>query len=121
MVVVAKATLDTPKASKETPRMASLKDARVVVEDGGCTIWGQLPDFPFKLEKFGLGFTSKAQKEARCACTGKPPLRITSHEVNALEDSDVDCDWDDWIYPTASGGLNNWQTKDFIPISYNQE
>ena len=60
MVVLAKATPDTPEAAKDTPMMSSLKDACVVVEDEGCTIWGQLLDFPFKSEKFGLGFTSKA-------------------------------------------------------------
>ena len=60
---VAKATI--PEVSKDTPRIASLKDARVVVKDGGCTIWGQLPDIPNKYDKFGLGFTSKAQKEVR--------------------------------------------------------
>ena len=63
MIVVAKATPATPKVAKDTPRMASLKDARDVVKDGGCTIQGQLPDIPYKSDKFGLGFTSKAQKE----------------------------------------------------------
>ena len=121
MVVVAKATPDTPKVAKDTPRMASLKDACVVVEDGGCTIWGQLPDIPYKSDKFGLGFTSKAQKEVRHARAGKPPLCISNNEVNALGDSDSDSDWDDWIYPTADRGLNNWQTKDFISISFSQE
>ena len=53
MVAVAKATPDIPKAAKDTLRMAYLKDARVVVENGGCTIWGQLPDIPFKSDKFG--------------------------------------------------------------------
>ena len=58
MVSIAKSTPDTPKATKYTPRMDSLKDARVVVKYRGCTIWGQLPDIPYKSEKFGLGFTS---------------------------------------------------------------
>ena len=35
MIAIAKATLITPKAAKDTPRIASLKDARVVVEDEG--------------------------------------------------------------------------------------
>ena len=74
MVVVAKTTPDTPEAAKDTPRMASLKDVCAVVEDGGYTIWGQLPDFPLKSDKFRLGFTSKAQKEVRRACAGKLPL-----------------------------------------------
>ena len=38
MVVVSKATPDIPKAIKHIPRMVSLKDARVVIEDGGYTI-----------------------------------------------------------------------------------
>ena len=63
MIVVAKATLATPKIIKDSPRMVSLKDARFVVKEGGCTIWGQLPDIPYKSDKFGLGFSSKAQKE----------------------------------------------------------
>ena len=62
MIVVAKATPTTPKDAKDTPRMASLKDAHVVVEDGGYTIWGQLPDIQYKSDKFWLGFTSQAQK-----------------------------------------------------------
>ena len=121
MVSVAKAIPGTPEAARDTPRMASLKDARVVVEDGGYTIWGQFPDFPFKSDKFELGFTFKDQKEVRRARVGKQPLHIINDEVNSLEDSDDDCDFDDWIYLTADGGLNNWQTKDFIPISFSQE
>ena len=62
IVAVAKATLDISKATEDTPRTASLKDIRDVVEYGGCTIWRQLPDIPYKSEKFGPGFTSKAQK-----------------------------------------------------------
>ena len=101
--------------------MASFKDARVVVEDGGCTIWGQLLDIPYKSKKFGLGFTSKAQKEVRRARAGRPPLCISNNEVNALEDTDSDGDLDDWIFLTTDGGLNNWKAKDFISISFSQE
>ena len=121
MVAAAKATPDVPKVVKYVPRMASLKDARVVIEDGGCTIWGQLPDIPFKSDKCGFGFTAKSQKEVRCPHIGKPRLRISNHEVNALEDYDNDCDFDDWIYPTFGEGLNNWSAKYFIPISFNKE
>ena len=94
--------------------MASLKDSRTMIEDGGCTIWGQLPDIPYKSDKFGLGFSSKAQKEVRCARAGGPPLRISNNEVNALEDTDSEGDLDDWIFPTTNSGCNNWKAKDFI-------
>ena len=61
-----------------------------MVEDGTCTIWGQLPDIPFKADKFGLGFTAKAQKEVKHACIGKSPVRISNHEVNVIEDYEDD-------------------------------
>ena len=51
--------------------MASLRDAKAVVEEGGCTIWVQLPDIPYKYDKFGLGFTSGAQKSVRRARAGE--------------------------------------------------
>ena len=84
-------------------------------------IWGQLPDIPFKADKFGLGFTIKAQKEIKRARMGKPPLCIENHEVNIVEDSDDECAFEEWIYPTVGGKLNNWHAKDFTPISFNEE
>ena len=101
--------------------MASLKDARIVIQEGGCTVWGQLHDIPYKSNKFEMGFTSKAQKEVRRVRAGGPPFCISNNEVNALEDTDSDCDLDSWIFPTADGGLNNWKAKDFISISFIQE
>ena len=92
-----------------------------MVEDGNCTIWGQPPDILFKADKFGLGFTIKAQKEVRRARVGKPPLRIGNHEVNTVEDSDDENTFEDWIYPTVEGKLNNWHEKDFTPISFIEE
>ena len=64
-------------------------------------------NIPFKADKFGLGFTIKAQREVRRARVGKPPLRIGSHEVNTVEDSDDECTFEEWIYPTVGGKLNN--------------
>ena len=87
--------------------MSSLKDAKAVIEEGGCTIWGQLPDIPYKFEKFGLGFTSVVQKVVRRASTAGPPLKISNREVNAVEDDEDDYNLDDWIFPTVSGGLSN--------------
>ena len=69
------------------------------------------PDIPYKSDKFGLGFTSKARKEVCRARAGGPPLRISNNEVNALEDTDSDGDLDDWIFPTTGGGFNNWKAK----------
>ena len=48
-----------PKVTRVPPRMASLKDAKSTVEEGGFTIWGQLPDIPYKYDKFGLVFTAE--------------------------------------------------------------
>ncbi|XP_058774215.1 uncharacterized protein LOC131648479 [Vicia villosa] len=52
-----------PKVTRIPPTMASLKDARAVVEEGGCTIWGQLPDILYKSDKWGLGCTAKDTME----------------------------------------------------------
>ena len=82
---------------------------------------GQLPDIPYKSDKFGLGFTSGAQKVVRRARAGGPPLKISNHEVNTVEDSDDSCDLEEWIFPTINGGLTNWEAKDFVPITFIQK
>ena len=52
---------------------------------------------------------------------GKIPLRIGNHEVNVVEDPDDECNFEEWIYPTAERKINNWQEKDFTPISFIEE
>ena len=121
MVVTTKIFSNISKDDEVIPRMVSLKDAYVVVEDGSCTIWVQLPDIPFKVDKFGSGFTIKAQKEVRRAHMGKPPLHIGNHEVKTMEDSNDECAFEEQIYPTSRGKLNNWHAKDFTPISLMEE
>ena len=101
--------------------MVSLKDARVMVEEGGCTIWGQLPDIPYKSNKFGMGFTSQAQKAVCRARAGRPPFRININEFNAMEDINSDGDFNNWIFPTIDNRINNWKAKDFVSISFSQE
>ena len=71
-----------PKITKTPHKMTSLKDAKSTIEEGGSTIWGPLPDIPYKSDKFGLGFTSRAQKVVRRARAGGPPLKINNREVN---------------------------------------
>ena len=87
--------------------MSPLKDAEVVVKEGGSTMWGQLPDFSHKTDKFGLGFTVASQKAVRRTRDGGPPLKITHHGVHALEDDDEEGNFEYWIFPTIEGGLNN--------------
>ena len=99
-------------------KMASLKDARAVVEKGECANWGRLPDFTPKTDKFGLGFTAEAQKAVRKARIEKPPVFITNPGVNAIEDDMEESEFDSWIYPTTNGGPNNWTAKDFVPITF---
>ena len=41
--------------------------------------------------------------------------------VSATEDADNNYDMDKWIFPTISGGLRNWDAKDFVPITFIQE
>ena len=63
----------------------------------------------------------ESQRAIRRARAGGPPLRTSNHGVNALEDKDKDYDLDKWIFQTISGGLSNWEAKDFLPISFIQE
>ena len=107
-----------PMITRPPPRMSSLKDAKAVIEEGGSTIWGKLPDFPFKSDKSDLGFTSTAQKTMRRARAGGPPVKISHQGVNALEDGEEEGSLEDWIFPTVSGGLCNWEAKDFVPINF---
>ena len=71
-------------ADKPQLKLASLKDARAVIEKGGCENWAQLPDFTHKTDKFGLDFTTGAQSAVRCARIGRPPLHISNRGVNAI-------------------------------------
>ena len=61
--------VEVPIVPKHVSRMASLKDAEAVIKEGKSTIWGQLPDFPHKTDKFGLGFTAAGQKAMRWKTT----------------------------------------------------
>ena len=117
-ITATKAVSSTPVITRPVPQMSSLKDAKAVVEEGGSTIWGQLPDFPFKSDKFGLGFTSSAQKVVRRARVGGPPVKISHQGINSLEDSEEEGSLEDWICPTVDGGLCNWEAKDFVLITF---
>ena len=37
-----------PKITRPPLKMTSLKDAKAVVEEGGCIIWGQISNIPYK-------------------------------------------------------------------------
>ena len=109
----------TEVATNKPPlKMASLKDARAMVEEGGCTNRGQLSDFTHKTDKFGLGFTTGVQRAIRNARAGRPPQHINNQGINAIQDSEEDSDIDSWIYPTTNSGPNNWTTKDLVLVSF---
>src|ERR1051325_10846479 len=88
----------TLEVTQVPPRMASLKDAQAAVGEGGSTIWGQLPNLPFKSDKTGLGFTIKGQKMIRRERAGQLPFRISKNGVHAIEDDDNDFDIRKWIF-----------------------
>ena len=81
-------------------------------------LFRSLPEFIHKTDKFGLGFTSGAQRVVRHTRVRGPPICISNREVNVIEDSEEDSDFDSWIYPTTNGGPSNWTTRDFIPVSF---
>ena len=88
-------TLASTEVTTNKPplKMASLKDARAMIEEG-------------------------AQRAVRHAQIGRPPLHISNRGVNTIEDREEDSDIDNWIYPTTNGGLSNWTARDFIPIYF---
>ena len=65
-----------PKVTRAPPTMASLKGVKAVVEEGGCTVWGQMTDVPYKSDKFDMKFSSK---------------RTVKDQVNVVQDADSDC------------------------------
>src|ERR1051325_10850281 len=77
--------VDSPVTAEVTqvpPRMALLKDAQAAVKEGGSTIWGRIPDLPFKFDKTGLGFTIKGQQMIRRERAGQLPFRISKNGVH---------------------------------------
>ncbi|XP_058757559.1 uncharacterized protein LOC131630837 [Vicia villosa] len=121
VVSSAKHTPTVPKVTRIPSTMASLKDAKAVVEEGGCTVWGQLIDVPYKSDKLGLGCIAGTQKNNHHTRPGGLMSHFVSKGVNALEDEESNCNLDKWIFPTPDHGLNNWKTEDVISISFNQE
>ena len=99
--------------------MASLKDAKATIEEGGCTIWGHLPNIPYKSNKFGLDFTAEGQRDALHARAGRPLLCVNNNGVNAIEDADSDLS--NWIFPTIGIRPENWKQEYIIHISFSQE
>src|SRR4051812_42409277 len=110
-----------PKVIGVIPAVASLKDARAVVEEGGCTIWGQLPDIPYKSNKWSLGRTAKDQKREQHPRPEGLKHHFISKGVNAIGEDEDNYNIDKWIFPTPDEGLDNWKTKDIVSISYSQE
>ena len=98
--------------------MTSLKDAEAVIKEGKSTIWGQLPDFPHKTDKFGLRFTAAGQKAMRRSKIEKTPIKISLHGINAVEEEDEESHFENWIFPTVEGGLSNWEANGFVPITF---
>ena len=62
-------------------------------------------------------------KEVQFEAPEKPNVvtaPMPNHGVNAIGDEDEveESKFDSWIYPTTNGGLSNWTTKDFVPITF---
>ena len=50
-----------------------------------------------------------------------PPLKISNHGVNIVEDDEDSYDLEEWFFPTVNKGLINWEAKDFVPITFIQQ
>ena len=62
-------------------------------------------------------------KEVQFEAPEKPNVvtaPLPDHGVNAIRDGDEveESEFNNWIYPTTDGGLNNWTAKDYIPVTF---
>src|SRR3954464_12998735 len=83
--------ISTTKHIPATPAttMASLKDAKAMIEQGDRTVWGQLPDIPYKSDKLGLGYNGENQKNDQNPRSEGLISHFASQEVNAIDDEGV--------------------------------
>ena len=107
--------------------MASLRDAKDVVEAGRPEGWGSVVEVAPKFNKFGLGFDPILRRQVLKAPNLATPVRfssagIGSGQANAVDDSDNEFDIDKWIRPSVPGmELNNWTSEDCVPVTMAEE
>lgn len=107
--------------------MASLKDAKAVVEAGRPEGWGRVVEVEPKFDKFGLGFDPVLCRQILKVPNLATPVRfsnasIGSGQANAVDDSDNEFDIDKWIRPSVPGmELNNWTLEDCVPVTMVKE
>ena len=63
MIAATKCSSNESKVVKATPKMVSVKDARVTIEEGNCDTWGQLLDIPFKADNLVWASPSKLRRK----------------------------------------------------------
>src|ERR1051325_9583932 len=107
--------------------MASLKDAKAVVEAGCPEGWGRVVEVSPKFNKFGLGFDPVLRHQILKASNLAISVRfssagISSGQANAVDDSYNEFDVDKWIRPSVPGmELNNWTSEDCVPVTMVKE
>src|ERR1044072_5099710 len=115
------------KKDKPESSMASLKDAKAVVEAGHPEGWGSVVEVAPKFNKFGLGFEPVLHHQILKAPNLATPVRfsnagIGSRQTNAVDDSDNEFDIDRWIRPSVpSMELNNWTSEVCVPVTMVKE
>ena len=89
--------------------MASLKDARALVEAGLPKCWGSVVEVNPKFNKFGLGFDPILRREILKAPDLSTPVKFASagigkeDQVNVVDDEDDVFNIEDWIRPCIPG------------------
>lgn len=99
--------------------MTSLKDAKAVIEAGHPEGWGRVLDLPPKFDKMGLGYDVHQPNEG---IKNKGTIQFRSagyEEINMVDDSDEDDDFDKWIKPTIPEQSSpNWTTEDISLVTF---
>ena len=107
--------------------MASLRDAKAVVEVGRPEGWGSVVEVAPKFNKFGLGFDPVLHRQLLKASNLATPMKFSSSNIiprqaNEVDDLDNEFDIDKWIRPNVPGlELNNWTSEDCVPVTMVKE
>ncbi|KAI5395947.1 hypothetical protein KIW84_062228 [Lathyrus oleraceus] len=112
---------------EEKPSISSYKQAAEVVKNGEAPGWGKMMDISAKKDRFGVGYQpgrGSGQGRGR-----RPTVTFTSagmldpnHICMVGDETDSDCELDQWIKPCAPGmGVQNWKAEKIITITLLEE
>jgi hypothetical protein len=83
-------------------------------------------DLPVKEDKFGIGYEPlQAEQSVQAGPSTFTSAGLMNHGdvfATSSEDSDSDCDFDNWVRPCAPGeSINNWTAEDVVQVTLQTE